>query len=111
MIFSKNYLTLSSSRITICNMTAVIKKDQITTARLPIDTRNRLNDLARTKKKTKSQIIVEALEMYYKQEEEQIDSYALGLPYFGKYNLGPGDLSVTYKQRIKEKLRARQNSY
>jgi len=49
--------------------------------------------------------------MYYAREEENIDSYTLGLPYFGKYSLGEGDLSTTYKQRIKEKLRAKQNSY
>jgi predicted DNA-binding protein len=85
--------------------------DQITTARLPMDTRNRLTALARAKNKTKSEIIIEALEMFYKQEENELDSYTLGLPYFGKYSSGEGDLSVTYKQRIKEKLRARQNSY
>ena len=87
-------------------------KDVITTARLPIEIRNKLLFLANVKNKSKSQIIIDALESYYKQEEEeQIDSYTLGLPYFGKYNLGAGDLSVTYKERIKEKLRARQNSY
>ena len=86
-------------------------KETITTARLPLETRNRLIALARMKKKTKSQIIIESLEMYYAQEENQIDSYTLGLPYFGKYSSGEGDLSTTYKQRIKEKLIAKQNSY
>ena len=79
--------------------------------RLPFDTSNRLAALARAKNKTKSEIIIEALEMYYDQEENELDSYTLGLPYFGKYSSGEGDLSTTYKQRIKEKLRARQNSY
>ncbi|MCL2410474.1 MAG: hypothetical protein FWC97_02410 [Treponema sp.] len=58
-----------------------------------------------------SEIIVDSLEMYYKQEENEIDSFTLGLPYFGKYGSGEGNLSVTYKQRIKEKLCARQNSH
>ena len=53
--------------------------------------------------------------MYYQQEENQLDSYTLGLPYFGKYGSGIGDLSVTYKQRFREyvveKHRARQNSH
>ena len=88
--------------------------DKITTARLPLDTRNRLDALSRAKNKTKSQIIIEALEKYYEQEENQIDSYTLGLPYFGKYSLGESDLSTTYKQRIKqrikEKFRAKQNT-
>ena len=83
----------------------------ITTARLPQDTRIKLLTLARIKNKTKSDIIKESLDMYYEQEAGEIDSYTLGLPYFGKYSLGEGDLSTTYKQRIKEKLRARQNSY
>ena len=84
---------------------------QITTARLPQETRIKLVTLSRIKKKTKSDIIKESLDLYYEQEAGEINSYTLGLPYFGKYNLGDGDLSVTYKQRIKEKLRARQNSY
>ena len=84
---------------------------QVTTARLPPETRNKLMILSRNKKKTKSEIIRESVDMYYQHEEEQIDSFKLGLPYFGKYSLGDGDLSTTYKQRIKEKLRARQNSY
>ena len=84
---------------------------QITTARLPLETRNKLIVLSRIKGKTKSEIIKESLDKYYEQEESGIDSYTLGLPYFGKYSLGEGDLSVTYKERIREKLRARQNSY
>ena len=94
-------------------MKAKVKNtDVITTAMLPIEVRKKLVFLADAKKKSKSQIIIDALELYCEQEEkEQIDSYTLGLPYFGKYNLGAGDLSVTYKERIKEKLRARQNSY
>ena len=84
---------------------------QVTTARLPQDIRNKLIILARKKGKTKSEIIKESVEMYYAREEENIDSYTLGLPYFGKYGSGESDLSTTYKQRIKEKIRARQNSY
>ena len=85
--------------------------EQMTTVRLPQDTRTKLLILSRFKGKTKSDIIKESLEMYYEHEENEIDSYTLGEPYFGKYNLGEGDLSTTYKERIKEKLRARQNSY
>jgi len=94
------------------NVTVSQKKNEvITTARLPIDTRNKLVILSKAKNMTKSQIIIESIESFYKQEENELDSYTLGLPYFGKYSLGEGDLSTTYKQRIKEKLIARQNSY
>ena len=84
---------------------------QVTTVRLPIDTRNRLVSLARLKGKTKSDIIKESLDRYYEEEAGGVDSFTLGLPYFGKYSSGESDLSTTYKQRIREKIRARQNSY
>jgi predicted DNA-binding protein len=79
----------------------------ITTARLPIDTRNKLLALSKIKNKTKSDIIIDSLELYYKQEESEIDSFTLGEPLFGKYGSGESDRSVTYKQRIKNKLRSR----
>jgi len=90
----------------------ICKTNEITTsARLPAETRNKLIALSKAKKMTMSEIIIEALELYYNQEENEIDSFTLGLQYFGKYNLGEGDLSVTYKERIREMLRARQDSY
>jgi predicted DNA-binding protein len=78
--------------------------EQITTARLPREINNKLHILARVKGKTKSDIIKESIEIYYAQEENEIDSYTLGEPYFGKYSFGEGDLSTTYKERIREKL-------
>ena len=87
------------------------KNEVITTARLPGAIRNKLLILSKHKNKTKSEIIIEALEMYYDKEENELDSYTLGLPYFGKYGSGIGDLSTTYKQRFREYLVARQNSY
>ena len=88
-----------------------VVNEKITTVRLPAETRNKLIALSMIKNKTKSEIIKESLEMYYEREENEIDSYTLGLPYFGKCGSGKGDLSITYKQRIKEKIHARQNSY
>ena len=83
----------------------------ITTARLPPDTRNKLIALSRIKNKTKSDIIKESVEMYYEHEENEIDSFTLGLPYFGKYGSGEDDRATTYKQRIKEKLKERQSRW
>lgn len=80
---------------------------QITTARLPLDTRNKLFILSKSKNKTKSDIIKESLDMYYEYAEHEIDSFTLGEPYFGKYSSDESDLSVTYKRRIKEKLEKR----
>ena len=87
------------------------KSEVITSARFPLETRNKLIILSRVKKMTISEIMIESVERFYAQEEDGIDSYTLGIPYFGKYGSGIGDLSTTYKQRIREKLRERQNSY
>ena len=92
-------------------MTKRVKSEVITSARLPADTRNKLLILSKHKNITKSEVIIKALEMYYEQEENELDSYTLGLPYFGKYGSGIGDLSTTYKRRFREYLVARQNSY
>ena len=83
---------------------------QITTARLPENTRNKLLALSRIKNKTKSDIIKESLDMYYENEEKEICSFTLGEGYFGNYGSGDGDRSTTYKQRIKRKLRDKLSS-
>jgi len=84
--------------------------DIITTARLPVDTRNKLLALSKAKNMTKSDVIIASLEFYYKQEENDIDSFTLGEKVFGRYGSGESDRSVTYKQRIKEKLSNRMNA-
>jgi len=83
----------------------------ITTARLPAATRNKLIALSKVKRKTKSEIIIDSLEMYYKQEEGEIDSFTVGEPVFGKYGSGESDRAVTYKQRIKKKLEGKFSGY
>ena len=85
--------------------------DQMTSARLPLETRNKLLILSKLKGKTKSDIIKESLDLYYEREENELDSFTLGEAYFGRYSSGEGDLSTTYKKRIKEKLHDKLNSY
>ena len=80
---------------------------QIITARLPQDTRNKLLALSKVKSKTKSDIIKESLEFYYEHEENEIDSFILGEPYFGRYGSGESDRATTYRDRIKKKLSGR----
>ena len=81
--------------------------DQITTARLPVDVRSKLLALSRFKGKSKSDIIIESLEMYYQHEENDIDSFTLGESCFGKYGSGENDRATSYRKRIKEKLTKR----
>ena len=78
--------------------------NQITTARLPADTRNKLLTLSRIKGKTRSDIIKESLDLYYEREENEIDSFTLGESFFGRYGSGEDDRATTYKERIKAKL-------
>ena len=82
----------------------------MTTARLPVETRNKLLILSRSKNKSKSDIIKESVEMYYEREESDIDSFTLGEPCFGRYGSGESDRSLTYKERIKGKVRAKLDS-
>ena len=78
--------------------------EQITTARLPADTRSKLLTLSRVKGKTKSAIIKESVDMYYELQENDIDSFTLGEASFGKYGSGENDRASTYRERIKKKL-------
>jgi len=83
---------------------------QITTARLPLETRNKLLVLSRIKGKTKSDIIKDSLDFYYQHEENELDSFTVGEPSFGKYGSGDSDRAVTYKERIKQKLSNRMSN-
>jgi predicted DNA-binding protein len=83
----------------------------MTTVRLPIEIEQRLEILARKKHKSKTDIIREALEKLFIQEESEKDSYELGEEYFGKYGSGDGTLSVTYKDKLKDKINAKLNSH
>jgi len=84
---------------------------QITTARLPQDTRNKLLVLSRVKNRTKSDIIKESVDMYYEYTESEVDSFTLGEPSFGKYGSGESDRATSYRERVKGKIRAKLDSY
>ncbi len=75
--------------------------------RLPEDLENRVNALSKKSNVNKSDIIREALQEYLVKEEQKEIPYALGEDLFGCYGSGDGNLSVNYKQKLKEKLRAK----
>jgi len=83
---------------------------QITTARLPLDTRNKLLVLSRVKNRTKSDIIKESVDMYYECTENEIDSFTLGEPSFGKYGSGESDRATRYREHIKRKIADRMSA-
>ncbi len=81
----------------------------MTTVRLPIEIENKLAILAQKKHKSKTELIKEALELYFYNCESEQDSYNLGKNYFGKFGSKDGSLSTTYKSKLKEKLHAKHN--
>jgi predicted DNA-binding protein len=83
----------------------------MTTVRLPLDIEQKLEILSRTKHKSKTELIKEALEKLFYQAESEKDSYEIGEDYFGKYGSGNGSLSVNYKQILKGKINAKYNSH
>jgi predicted DNA-binding protein len=83
----------------------------MTSVRLPTDLEHKLAMIARKKRTSKTNVIREALEKLFTQEDTEQDSYALGEEYFGKYGSGDGSLSTTYKHKLKEKLNVKYHSH
>ena len=83
----------------------------MTTVRLPSEIEQKLDSLSRSKHKSKSELIKEALEVFFNQEEAGKDSYEIGQEYFGKYGSGIGSLSINYKNKLKEKLNVKYHSH
>lgn len=71
---------------------------------------NQLTFLAQQKHIPKSKVIKDALVYYFdmlKNDQNQKSAYELGSEFFGKYSSGRDDLSTTYKQKIKDKINAK----
>ncbi|MDR1997766.1 MAG: ribbon-helix-helix domain-containing protein [Candidatus Margulisbacteria bacterium] len=81
------------------------------TVRLPQEIEHKLAVVSRTKHKSKSDLIREALDIFFYREESALDSYELGKAYFGRYGSGRGELSREYKEILKRKLHAKQCAY
>ncbi|GHV84075.1 hypothetical protein AGMMS50212_14150 [Spirochaetia bacterium] len=100
----------------------------MTSLRLSPEMERNIASFAKMKNQTKSALIITALEEFFKQEEEELDSYTLGEQYFGKYGSkssstdeykiseGPalyaadvdaGNLSRDYKKLLKGKISAK----
>jgi len=73
--------------------------------RLPDELANKLNQVSKTEKITKSEVIKRALKIYFEKYRNDHSSYDLGKDLFGEYGSGDGNLSVNYKIILKDKLR------
>jgi len=80
----------------------------MTSVRLPAEMEEKLELLSLSRHKSKSEIIKEALELLLDTENQRKDSYSLGRDFFGRY--GSGGSNENYKDRVKEKIRAKRNS-
>ncbi len=75
------------------------------TVRLPDDLEAEVDRLSTTEKKSKSDIVKDALREYIAAHKDCRSSYNLGKELFGIADSGHSDLSGTYKQRLKDRLR------
>lgn len=73
--------------------------------RLPKELEEELENLSSSTNKSHSLIIREALVEYIAKEKRHREPFETGKAYFGKHGSGDGDRSVTYKSRIKKKIR------
>ncbi|MBL0721718.1 MAG: hypothetical protein JJV88_03975 [Sulfurovum sp.] len=71
---------------------------------------NQLKFLAQEQSVSKSKIIKDSLIYYFdmlNSENRQKSAYELGENLFGKYSSGKTDLSTSYKQKLKDKIHAK----
>lgn len=71
--------------------------------RIPEDLEAKIELITKEKNITKSEVVKEAILQYIARNEKS--SYELGKDLFGKYGSDDGDSSITYKTKIKERLR------
>ena len=77
------------------------------TVRLPEDLEKRLQNVAISEKRPKAHIIRAALEAYLLWHDTGKTAYELGEDLFGRHGSGQGDLSITYKSRLRETIGAK----
>jgi len=74
------------------------------TVRLPQEMEHKIDKEARYRCSTKTEVVKEALELYFSRKENQSSPYELGEDLFGRYGSGREDNSIRYKERLKEKI-------
>ena len=81
--------------------------------RLPQELENRLNSYTQKTDKTKTEIVKDALKLFFKtqEKEESLTPYELGKDFFGRYESQSDDLSVHYKEKLKGKLREKYDTH
>ena len=75
--------------------------------RLPEELEKRVKQIATAERRTKTEIVRAALEVYVESKGKVGSSYDLGKGLFGRHGSGRSDLSVSYKGKVKERIRAK----
>jgi predicted DNA-binding protein len=88
-----------------------LKGADMLSIRLPENLEDDLNLLAEREKTTKTEIVKNALSFYMEslKSKKRETAYELGAELFGRYGSGDGELSSTYKTKLKEILREKHN--
>ncbi len=77
---------------------------KIISVRISKELEEKIELLSKQENITKSDIIKEALNKYFIEHEKQQNPYKLGEELFGKQGSGKGDLSESYKKKVREKI-------
>lgn len=72
--------------------------------RLSKELEDKVETLSKRAQISKSDVVREAIEQYVASQEAVLEPSILGEDLWGNYGSDRGDLSVTYKKRLKEKL-------
>ena len=74
------------------------------TVRLSEELEHAIDSVAKSERKTRSEVVKEALQNYFELRSGRLTPYQLGEDLFGAGEKGAQDLSNTFKKRVKEKL-------
>lgn len=72
--------------------------------RLSKELEEKIELISKQENVTKSDIIKEALNEYITDHQKKRSPYDLGNELFGQYGSGKGDLSKSYKKKVREKI-------
>ena len=75
--------------------------------RLSSDIESKLEQISKSEKMPKSEIIKSALDLYFRKYNEFTSPFGLGKDLFGKVGSGQRNMSKDYKTILKSKLRAK----
>jgi predicted DNA-binding protein len=79
----------------------------MTTVRLPDYLEDRLKAESQAQQKPKSEFVRDALAQYFTDADTERTSYEIGADLFGRYGSGDGNLSASYKERLRDKINAK----